>query len=128
MNTLKTAAVAASLVVGIVASAAAAPSFSTMGVAAAPDFATQIIVYDQPNFRGNTLAFDRPVPSLAALKFNDRVASLVIKGKRDWVLCENRNFMGRCVRVRAKANDLRALQIEGRVSSMYPVPVEQPAH
>jgi len=126
MKTLKIAVVAASLVVGVVASAVAAPSFSTTGVAAAPALATQIVVYDQPNFKGNVLVFERSVPSLAALNFNDRVASLMIKGKRDWVLCENRNFMGRCVRVRARANDLRMFQIAGRVSSMYPVPVAAP--
>jgi len=48
-------------------------------------------------------------------------ASVRITGARDWVLCEHRNFMGKCVRVRAKEKDLRRLQIGGQVSSLYPV-------
>lgn len=127
MTMVKTVLVAAGLAVGLVASAMAAPNFSTTGdVRTAAAAETQITVFDQPNFKGTTLTFQHSVPSLAALNFNDRVASLVIKGKRDWVLCENRNFMGRCVRVRAKANDLKVLQIAGRVSSLYPVPVTAP--
>ena len=120
---VKTVFIAAGLAAGLVVSATAAPNFSTVGgVRAGAPADTEITVFDQPNFKGATLTFARSVPSLAALNFNDRIASLVIKGKRDWVLCENRNFMGRCVRVRAKANDLKVLQIAGRVSSLYPVP------
>lgn len=87
---------------------------------------TSIVVYDQPNFAGRALTFDRSIPSLAAINFNDQVASVQIKGKRDWVLCEHRNFMGRCVRIRAKERDLKRLKINGQVSSLYPVPVAQP--
>lgn len=124
MKIFKIAALGAGCVVGMVIAAIAAPSAP---VAGAPPSATQIAVYDQPNFKGNALVFERSVPSLAKLNFNDRVASLKISGTRDWVLCEHRNFMGRCVRVRAKANDLKLLQIAGRVSSLYPVPAAPPA-
>lgn len=86
--------------------------------------ATAITVFDQPNFRGKSLTFERPVASLAAVKFNDLTASVQIKGKRDWVLCEHRNFFGKCVRIRAKEKNLKRLQFDGKVSSMYPVAVE----
>ena len=119
MKTFRIAALGAGCVVGMVIAAIAAP---VAPIAGTPTTATQIVVYDQPNFKGTALTFERSVPSLAALQFNDRVASLKISGTRDWVLCEHRNFMGRCVRVRAKANDLKLLQIAGRVSSLYPVP------
>jgi hypothetical protein len=86
---------------------------------------TSIVVFDKPNFKGQSMTFNRSVPSLAAIQFNDRPASVQIKG-RDWVLCEHRNFMGKCVRIRAKERDLKRVKIAGQVSSMYPVPVTPP--
>ena len=88
----------------------------------APATGTAIKVFDQPNFKGNVLMFDRSIASLAALNFNDRAASVKIDGSRDWVLCEHRNFMGKCVRVHLKEKDLKRLKFEGKVSSLYPVP------
>lgn len=82
---------------------------------------TKITVYELPNYKGRKMEFERSVPSLAALQFNDRVASVQIKGPRDWVLCEHRNFMGRCGRIRAKAANLKRIKLEGMVSSLYPV-------
>ena len=81
-----------------------------------------IVVYDQPGFKGKTLRFDRAVPDLKAVNFDDKVASFEIQGAGDWMLCEGRNYSGRCVRGSAKADDLKVLQIAGRVSSLYPVP------
>ena len=86
---------------------------------------TIITVYDLPNFKGRALTFEKSVPSLAAIDFNDRIGSVQIKG-RDWVLCEHRNFMGRCGRVHAKANNLKRVKLEGLVSSLYPVPEAKP--
>jgi Beta/Gamma crystallin len=125
---MKTFAAAAAAVV-VVASAAVAvaqpyyPAAATM----APPPPTVITVFDQPNFKGRTLVFDRSVPSLAKLNFNDVIASVQIKGTRDWVLCEHRNFMGKCVRIRAKEKDLKRLKINGQVSSLYPVAPPPPA-
>jgi Beta/Gamma crystallin len=87
--------------------------------AAAP---LSIVVYDQPGFKGRALAIDRAIPDLAALQFDDEIASFEIRGAGDWILCEHRNYGGRCVRVQAKAEDLKVLQIGGRVSSLYPAP------
>lgn len=81
-----------------------------------------VIVYDQPNFKGNALTIAAATPDLAALKFDDKVASLAISGGGDWVLCENKNYTGRCVRVQSQADNLNLLQLSGRVSSLYPVP------
>lgn len=108
----------------IAACAAAVATSSALGIAAPnppPPQPTAITVYDKPNFKGHSLKFDHSVPSLAAVHFNDRPASVKIDGKRDWVLCEHRNFMGKCVRVRAKERNLKRLKIDGKVSSLYPV-------
>ena len=122
MTTSRIAFIAAiaGLSAGIAAALAAPPPVP-------PSTATSIIVYELPNFKGSTLTFERQVASLAALSFNDKIASVKIQGTRDWVLCEHRNFMGKCVRVHMKAKDLKRLQIAGQVSSLYPVPAEPPA-
>jgi hypothetical protein len=124
---MKMFAVAAAAVV-VAASAAVAvaqPYYPAAATIAPPP--PMITVFDQPNFKGRTLVFNSSVPSLARLNFNDVIASVQIKGTRDWVLCEHRNFMGKCVRIRAKEKDLKRLKINGQVSSLYPVPVPPPA-
>ena len=115
MASFKFAVVAAcAAVIGLATGAFGAPQLSTT---------TSIKVFDQPNYRGSEMTFDRGVPSLAAFNFNDRTASVQIQGNRDWVLCEHRNYMGKCVRVHVKEKDLKRLKIQGQVSSLYPVPV-----
>ena len=103
----------------------AAPPVPALATAPTQPRPTTITVYDQPNFKGRALTFEKSVPSLAALDFNDKIASVQIKG-RDWVLCEHRNFMGRCGRVHAKAINLKRLKLEGTISSLYPVPDTPP--
>jgi hypothetical protein len=118
-NAAVLAAAGAVALSGVVAALAAAPTTNSVPPP------TSITVFDKPNFTGRSLTFERSVPSLAALDFNDLPRSVRIKG-RDWVLCEHRNFMGKCVRVRAKEKDLKRLKIAGQVSSLYPVPVAPP--
>lgn len=84
--------------------------------------APAVVVYDQPNFKGASLTIAAATPDLAALKFDNKVASFTITGGGDWVLCENKNYTGRCVRVQSQADNLNLLQLSGRVSSLYPVP------
>jgi hypothetical protein len=123
---MKTFAVAAAVVVASAAVAVAQPYYPVAATMAPPP-PPVITVFDQPNFKGRTLVFNNSVPSLAKLNFNDVIASVQINGKRDWVLCEHRNFMGKCVRVHMKEKDLKRLKINGQVSSLYPVPVPPPA-
>ena len=96
----------------------------------APAAATEpsaIVIYDQPNFQGRSVAIDKATPDLTPLNFDDRVASFKIKGANDWVLCENRNYGGRCVRVQSMAQDLSVLRLAGRVSSLYAAPATSAA-
>lgn len=116
-------AIAAGIAAGVAFAAAGTPPVSAP--TAPPP--TVITVFELPNFKGQSLTFERRVPSLAALSFNDKTTSVRINGRRDWVLCEHRNFMGKCVRVHLKEKDLKRLKIAGQVSSLYPVPAEQPA-
>ena len=91
--------------------------------AATAPAAPSVIVYDQPDFKGQSLTIASATPDLAAHGFDNKVASLTIAGGGDWVLCENKNYTGRCVRVQSQADNLNLLQLSGRVSSLYPVPV-----
>lgn len=84
----------------------------------------EIVIYDKPDFKGSSLRISRAVADLTKLKFDNRVASLQILGAGDWVLCENRNYQGRCARVQLQAGNLKLFQLNDRVSSLYPVPVQ----
>ena len=104
---------------------AAGGAFGAQTLAPAPALApTEITIYEKPNFQGRSLTFTNRVPSLAAVGFNDLPSSVKIKGTRDWVLCEHRNFFGRCVRIHLKEKDLKRQKFIGVASSMYPVQIE----
>jgi hypothetical protein len=86
----------------------------------------EIVVYDKPDFQGTSIRIAKATPDLAALKFDNKVASLKILGAGDWVLCENRNYQGRCARVAMEAVNLKLQNLNDRVSSLYPVPAPPP--
>lgn len=57
--------------------------------------AQEIILYDQPNFQGQSLTINRATSDLSAMRFNDRASSLrVVSGQ--WELCVDANFSGGC--------------------------------
>jgi hypothetical protein len=115
-------------VAALPAIAATTPAPATAVVPPAPaPVPLQIVVFDQSDFKGRALTIDRPVPDLTALQFDNKVASLQIKGAGDWVLCENKNYTGRCARVQLAAGNLKLFQLNDRVSSLYPVPAPPPA-
>ncbi len=109
----------ASIAAGVAFAAPAAPVAPAAPAAPVP---LTITVYDQENFKGRAVKIAVATPNLAVHQFDDKVASLEVAGAGDWVLCENRNYAGRCARVQSKASDLRVIQLFGRVSSLYPVP------
>lgn len=82
---------------------------------------SELTVFEKPNFQGRSMTFQHQVASFAAVGFNDLATSVKISGQRDWVLCEHRNFMGKCVRVHLKEKDLKRQKFTGVVSSAYPV-------
>ncbi|MFN8948896.1 MAG: beta/gamma crystallin-related protein [Alphaproteobacteria bacterium] len=97
------------------------------GPAPAPLPPSTITLYEKPNFQGRSMTFTSRVASLNAVGFNDVAQSVKIDGKRDWVLCESRNFLGRCIRVHLKEKDLKRQKFSGLASSIYPVPDPRPA-
>jgi hypothetical protein len=115
---------ATACVVSSVAAQAAAPAGAPAATTAAPTAPVplEIIVFDKPDYKGTSLRISRAVADLGKLKFDNKVASLQIIGAGDWVLCENRNYQGRCARVQLQAVNLKLFQLNDRVSSLYPVP------
>ena len=105
----------------------AAPSGKAPAAAPVAPVPLEIVVYDQADFKGTSQRFGKPVPDLAPFKFDNKVASLQIFGAGDWVLCENKNYQGRCARVARQAVTLKLQNLNDRVSSLYPVPAPAPA-
>lgn len=116
-------------VVSSVAAHAAAPAGAPPATTAAPAVPVplEIVVFDKPDYKGTSLRIARAIADLGTLKFDNKVASLQIMGAGDWVLCENRNYQGRCARVQLQAGNLKLFQLNDRVSSLYPVPAPAPA-
>jgi len=58
--------------------------------------AQEIILYDQPNFQGQSLTINRAVNDLSAMRFNDRTSSIrIVSGQ--WELCVDSNYNGGCL-------------------------------
>jgi hypothetical protein len=115
---------ATACVVSTVAAQAAAPAATPPATTAAPaaPVPLEIVVFDKPDYKGASLRIARPTADLGTLKFDNKVASFQIVGAGDWVLCENKNYQGRCARVQLQAGNLKLFQLNDRVSSLYPVP------
>lgn len=110
----------ASAAFGLVALAAPLPGMPQYA-APAQAVASKITLFEKPNFQGRSMTFERRVASLNAVGFNDIAQSVKIEGPRDWVLCESRNFLGRCIRVHVKEKDLTRQKFTSLASSIYPV-------
>jgi uncharacterized protein YcfJ len=81
----------------------------------------QITFYEADGFRGRVFATDRAVADFARQGFNDRASSVVVDHGR-WEACENANFSGRCVVLRAGSYDsLTGMGLNDRISSVRPV-------
>ncbi|MCM3904069.1 MAG: beta/gamma crystallin family protein [Pyrinomonadaceae bacterium] len=81
-----------------------------------------IVLFDQPNYRGNPTNFNAPVSSLSGSK--RRVGSVTI-GRGMWELCQGNHFTGRCVTLDQSVPDLSTYNLRNRVSSLRPV-IRQP--
>lgn len=57
--------------------------------------AQEIILYDQPNFQGQSLRITQPTSNLTSMRFNDRASSFrIVSGQ--WELCVDSNYSGGC--------------------------------
>ncbi len=77
-----------------------------------------IVLYDQPNYRGQVKRYQRSASYLA--EFTNRAQSVTI-GRGVWELCEGRNFSGHCVTLDKSVPDLGAYGMRNRVNSVRPL-------
>jgi Beta/Gamma crystallin len=54
-----------------------------------------VVLYDEGDFRGRSLAVNGSVPSLGKLDMGDRVSSAEVR-RGVWQLCEDSNYQGQC--------------------------------
>jgi len=84
-----------------------------------PTTSDYIVLFDQTNFRGNPINFNREETNI------NRTARSATIGRGVWELCEGRNFTGTCVTLDQSVADLRSRNLSGRISSLRPL-VRQP--
>ena len=76
-----------------------------------PGTADRVCFYESPNFRGASFCA-RPGERLSSLgSWDDRIGSIDVRGEAQALVCEDRNFRGRCVVV---SRDIRDLGRSGR--------------
>jgi len=94
--------------------------FVLVGVAQAQS----IIVFTGPDFRGEQQTFDRAAPRLADAGWDDRIASVKLRGG-EWQLCRAESF-SECIRVSGDVSNLDRWGMDYAVNSLRPVPGDQP--
>ena len=80
-----------------------------------------ITVYEDPNFRGDSVSFRNEVADLRAEGLNDEISSLAVDGNQAWEVCRDVNFSGPCRVFSGSVYDLRAEGWNDRISSMRAV-------
>lgn len=80
-----------------------------------------ITVYEDPDFRGDSVTFRNEVADLRQHGLNDRISSLEVDGNQAWEVCRDINFGGGCRVFQGSIEDLRAEGWNDRISSMRAV-------
>ena len=80
-----------------------------------------ITVYEDPDFRGDSVTFRNEVPDLREYRLNDRISSLEVDGNQAWEVCRDVNFGGGCRVFQGTIDDLRSEGWNDRISSMRAV-------
>ena len=83
--------------------------------------AAQLIFYEFEGLRGRTFGVDRALSNFDHYGFNDRASSVVVQ-RGQWEVCEDADFRGRCVVLRAgQYPSLSSVGMNNVVSSARPV-------
>ena len=91
--------------------------FALAGLLMAGQAAAQVTFYEDVNFQGRSFSAEGQIRNLARYGFNDRASSVEVIAER-WEVCEDSQFKGRCVVLRAGLYpSLAAMGLNNRVSS-----------
>ena len=77
--------------------------------------AQELVLYDLPDFRGQSRVITADSPDFGRLNFNDRARSAEARGR--WEVCEHGNFGGRCTVLDGRYPNLADVGLSGRASS-----------
>jgi hypothetical protein len=80
-----------------------------------------ITVYEDPNFRGDSVTFRNEVADLRQHRLNDRISSIEVDGNQAWEVCRDINFGGGCRVFQGSIDDLKSQGWNDRISSMRAV-------
>ena len=80
-----------------------------------------ITVYEDPDFRGDSVTFRNDIPDLRREGLNDRISSLEVDGNQAWEVCRDVNFGGGCRVFQGSIENLRSEGWNDRISSMRAV-------
>src|SRR5687768_3403244 len=80
-----------------------------------------ITVYEDPDFRGDSVTFRNEVPDLRQHALNDRISSIEVDGNQAWEVCRDVNYGGGCRVFQGSIEDLRSEGWNDRISSMRTV-------
>lgn len=86
---------------------------------AAQAHAQSITVFSGPDYRGEQQTFDRAAPRLADAAWDDRIASVQLRGG-EWQLCRAESFT-ECIRVSGNVSNLANWGMDYAVNSLRPV-------
>ena len=78
------------------------------------------IVYQHPDFRGNSIRVTGPIENLARYRFNDKASSIRVRGG-SWEVCVHPNFRGRCEVISYREGRLNEIRLNDKISSIRPI-------
>lgn len=78
-----------------------------------------VILFADPDFRGNYLPVDGAIPHLNQLRFNDKVSSIVVNGGV-WEVCTDPNYRGRCEIIDRSVEQTNFYRLNDNITSIRP--------
>ncbi len=79
---------------------------------------SQVTFYERENFGGRSFGSTEPVVNLQRYGYNDAASSVVVAG-RNWEVCDDARFEGRCVVLRpGRYPSLASMGLNNRISSL----------
>jgi uncharacterized protein YcfJ len=96
-------------------------ALGAVALALATQASAQVTFYEGEGFRGRTYTIDRSVDDLRSSRLNDRASSVIVESGR-WLVCDERDYEGRCAMLRRGSYDsLERMGLNNRISSVRSV-------
>lgn len=76
-----------------------------------------VVVYPDRNYKGAYRGIDSDVDQLDKLRFDNRARSIRVNSG-EWLVCEQRYFLGRCEVLSASVKDLKKINLSHEISSI----------